>query len=246
MIRAVLFDLDDTLVDHQHASRSALAGVRARFAAFAPWTVDAMVAENQRILDELHADVALGRTSADDARIERYRRLFALAGADEAKPGAAAELHRRVYQATRRRVEGALDLVIALHARVPIAVVTNNTTAEQTEKLATFGFAPYVSALITSEAVGASKPDARMFLAALAACRCKAADAVMVGDSWRHDVEGATAAGLHAVWLNRNGVAHPDPARAHALATLTPTAAAVAAVLGAGSSPALAPVSLPT
>ncbi len=87
MIRAVLFDLDDTLVDHQHASRSALAGVRARFAAFAPWTIEAMVVANQRILDELHVDVALGRTSADDARIERYRRLFALAGAAEASPG---------------------------------------------------------------------------------------------------------------------------------------------------------------
>ena len=30
MIRAVLFDLDDTLVDHQHASRAAIAGVRER------------------------------------------------------------------------------------------------------------------------------------------------------------------------------------------------------------------------
>ncbi len=131
--------------------------------------------------------------------------------------------------------------MIALRARVPIAVVTNNTTTEQQEKLATFGFAPYVSALITSEAVGVGKPDARMFAAALAACKCKAADAVMVGDSWRHDVEGATAAGLHAVWLNRNAIAHPDPARAAAIATLRPTAVVAAAVLAAGQSPAIAP-----
>jgi HAD superfamily hydrolase (TIGR01509 family) len=233
MIRAVLFDLDDTLVDHQHASRAALAGVRTRFAALAAWSLDELVAANQRILDLLHADVALGRTTADDARIERYRRLFALAGAGDAKPGAAAELHRRTYQAMRRRVAGALELVTALRARVPIAVVTNNTREEQTEKLATFGFAPLIHALVTSEEVGAAKPDARIFATALSRVGCTPSEAVMVGDSWHHDVEGAVAAGLHAVWLNRNGAAHPDPAVALAITSLAPAAAVAEQVLAA-------------
>jgi len=233
MIRAVLFDLDDTLVDHQHASRAALAGVRTRFAAFAAWSLDELVAANQRILDLLHADVALGRTTADDARVERYRRLFALAGDGAAKPGAAAELHRRTYQAMRRRVAGALELVTALRARVPIAVVTNNTREEQTEKLATFGFAPLIHALVTSEEVGAAKPDARMFETALGRLGCAPAEAVMVGDSWHHDVEGAVAAGLYAVWLNRSGAAHPDPALAPAIASLAPAAEVALQLLAA-------------
>ena len=132
-VRAALFDLDDTLIDHRHASRAAMAGVRDEFPAFAQLTLDELGAEHQRILEELHHDVALGRRTVDDARIERYRRLFAYAGADGTDAGAAAELYRRVYLASRRRVPGALELLRALDGRVRIAVVTNNTVAEQTE-----------------------------------------------------------------------------------------------------------------
>ena len=222
-VRAALFDLDDTLIDHQHASRAAMVGVRDRFAAFQRITLDELGVEHQRILDLLHHDVALGQRTVDDARIERYRLLFAYAGADGNHASAAAELHRRVYQASRCRVAGALELLQALRGRVRIAVVTNNTVAEQTEKLATFDLATLVDALVTSEEIGAAKPDGRIFAAALERVDCAPGDAVMIGDSWTHDVLGATTAGISAIWLNRNGAAHPDPDVAPQIATLLPT-----------------------
>ncbi|MCC6192907.1 MAG: HAD-IA family hydrolase [Burkholderiales bacterium] len=222
MIRAVLFDLDDTLVDHQHANRAALAGVRERFAALQARALDDLVAENQRILDDIHEDVAVGRRDVADARIERYRRLFAFAGEPNGRAAAAAELHRRVYQANRRRVEGALELVTLLAARLRVAIVTNHTVAEQQEKLATFGFAPMVHALVTSEEVGAAKPDPRIFRAALTRVECEAHEAVMIGDAWYQDIVGATGAGIRALWLNRQGLAHPDSSLALQIAALHP------------------------
>jgi len=222
MIRAVLFDLDDTLVDHQYASRAALAGVRERFPAFQKHELDDLIAENQRILDSIHHDVALGARDVADARIERYRRLFAYAGHPDARAGAAAELHRRVYQANRRCVEGALELMTLLRARLRVAVVTNNTVAEQTEKLATFGFAPMVDALVTSEEIGAAKPDPRIFRAALERLSCDAHEAVMIGDAWHHDIVGATGAGIRALWLNRNALPHPDSSVAMQIRALHP------------------------
>ncbi len=208
--RAVLFDLDDTLVDHRHASHAAVVGVRDVFVALQARTVEAMAAENERLVEALHADVGLGRRTADDARIERYRRLFAFAGATTVHASAAAELHRRIYMASRRAVPGAVALLASLHGRVTIAIVTNNTVAEQTEKLAAFHLAPYVDALVTSEEVGTAKPGAAIFAHALARCDCPAAAAVMVGDSWRNDVEGAQRAGIRAVWFNRLGTPAPD------------------------------------
>lgn len=222
MIRAVLFDLDDTLVDHQHASRAAIAGVRERFPALQARDLEALVAEHQRILDAIHHEVALGRRDVSDARIERYRRLFAFAGQPDGRAAAAAELHRRVYTASRRCVEGALELVTLLHARLRVAVVTNNTNAEQAEKLATFGFAPMVHALVTSEEVGVAKPDRRIFQAALDRVECEAHEAVMIGDAWREDIVGATGAGIRALWLNRSGAAHPDSSLALQIAALHP------------------------
>jgi HAD superfamily hydrolase (TIGR01549 family) len=222
MLRAVLFDLDDTLIDHRHAAHAAMSGVRERFAAFRSIAHAALHDEHHRVLELLHREVALGARSIDDARIERYRRLFAFVGDDGHHAPAAAELHRRLYQANRRRVDGALEVVALLRRQARIAVVTNNTLAEQTEKLATFGFAPLVDALVTSEEIGAAKPDRRIFVAALARVDCAANEAVMVGDSWVHDVAGARAAGIAAVWFNRDRAAPPQPGVVAELASLAP------------------------
>ena len=224
MIRAVLFDLDDTLVDHQHASRAAISGVRERFTALHSRDVDELLRENQRILDSMHHDVAIGKRDVADARIERYRRLFAYVGHGPERASAAAELHRRIYQSSRKCVEGALELVTHLHTRLRVGVVTNNTVAEQREKLATFGFAPHVDVLVTSEEIGVAKPDPQIFRLALSQLGCEPYEAVMIGDAWVQDVLGATGAGIRALWLNRNGLPHPDPAVAMQIACLHPAA----------------------
>jgi putative hydrolase of the HAD superfamily len=228
--QAVLFDLDDTLVDHLHASHAAVAGVRDRFVALQARELEAMVAENDRLVEALHAEVGLGRRTAEHARIERYRQLFAFAGVTDAPASAAAELHRRIYQSSRRAIPGAVALLAALQGRATIAIVTNNTVAEQTEKLTTFNLAPYVDALITSEEVGAAKPGQAIFDHALARCDCPAEAAVMVGDSWHNDIEGARRAGIRAVWFNRRGTPIPDPA-VPSVTSLEPTGAVAARIL---------------
>jgi putative hydrolase of the HAD superfamily len=53
------------------------------------------------------------------------------------------------------------------------------------------------------------KPHPSIFAAALRLVDVPAADAVMVGDSVRQDVDGAVGAGLRAVLLNRGGRPHP-------------------------------------
>jgi FMN phosphatase YigB (HAD superfamily) len=53
------------------------------------------------------------------------------------------------------------------------------------------------------------KPAPEFFTAVVEAAGCAPATVVHVGDSWAHDVLGARAAGLRAVWLNRAGVPRP-------------------------------------
>lgn len=210
-------------------------GVRERFAPLRTVSLEALESEHQRILDLLHHDVAIGRRPVDEARIERYRRLFELVGDDGRHASAAAELHRRVYQSSRRPVDGALALLEALRANVHIAVVTNSTVAEQTEKLATFGLAPFIEALVTSEEIGVAKPDARIFGAALRRLDVTSDEAVMVGDSWFNDVQGALGAGIAAVWFNRTGEAHPEPGAIDELTAFHPTQETAARIVATQS-----------
>jgi putative hydrolase of the HAD superfamily len=205
----VLFDLDDTLFDHRGAAREALAAVYAAHAGFARHAFDDFLAAHAAHLEALHHDVLAGVLDLERARIERFRRLLVAAGEPHGHAAAAAALYRDSYGRARRPVRGACELLVRLHRQVRIAVVSNNLLAEQQDKMARCGLAPFVDALIVSEAVGITKPDPRIFAHALACVNAAADETVMVGDSWAADVAGARAAGIAPVWFNPAGVEPP-------------------------------------
>lgn len=65
--------------------------------------------------------------------------------------------------------------------------------------------ADFFRSVTISTEVGAPKPDPLIFATALQKHRCAPEDAWHVGDSYQEDYEGATAAGLKGIWLNRQG-----------------------------------------
>jgi putative hydrolase of the HAD superfamily len=72
---------------------------------------------------------------------------------------------------------------------------------------------PYFSTLTLSTQVGYAKPDPRIFQAALAGHGIPPAAAGHIGDSRRDDYQGAKAAGLRALWLDREGKDSSCPER---------------------------------
>ena len=154
-------------------------------------------------------------TATSCARCARGRRGTA------ARPGAraladqgvedgelAAELGERFGADRRARHETfadaapALDALRADHA---LALVTNGASCWQREKLAASGLADRFDVVVVSGELGTAKPDPVVYAHALSALGAEPGDAVMVGDSLRNDVDGPLAAGLRAVWLNRDG-----------------------------------------
>ena len=67
------------------------------------------------------------------------------------------------------------------------------------------GLADELDGVVTSAAVGARKPDPRLFEAALEVAGCAADEALHVGDTPTEDVEGAKAAGIRALLIDRDG-----------------------------------------
>ena len=208
---AILFDLDDTLFDHQHASGMALTAVHAVYAPDLPFATFAI--EHTRILEHFHARFLDGEFTLAEARVARMQALFATFDRDISANIAllAANQYREEHQANRRLIDGARELLDVLRGQCKLGIVTNNSAAEQKEKLRALGIAEYFDAVVISEAVGVAKPDAKIFSIALQTLGVGAHEAIFIGDNWVNDIDGAINAGMQAVWLNR---INQTPARA--------------------------------
>ena len=216
-MRAVLFDLDDTLIDFQYSRRYGLRAVQAVLPALAPVPLEELELVHD---EELHANYlrTLGGGLSDDAaRLERIRgicRRYDLEP-DETTVAQAADDYARAQQSNARLVPGVRELLEALRGRVKIGVVTNGPSARQRGKLERFGLRPNaLDALAISEEVGATKPAKAIFAFALARLGVAPDRATMIGDSWENDVLGALGSGMAAVWLNRYCRDRPDADRA--------------------------------
>jgi putative hydrolase of the HAD superfamily len=96
----------------------------------------------------------------------------------------------------------ALDELRGLGVRL---VVASNWDCSLPAWLDTAGVLDLVDGVVTSAEVGAAKPNPRVFVRALAVAGVDAAEALHVGDKVDNDVEGAAAAGLRGVLLQRKG-----------------------------------------
>jgi phosphoserine phosphatase len=234
MTAAILFDLDDTLVveeaaavaSFQATARAALdrhpvdaarLAVDARARARELWWAGPAHGYCRRLgissweglwcrfegdADEVRAL----RSWAPGFRREAWRRALLDQGVDDS--ALAEELGERFGVERRARHELFPDALGALAAGAPIALLTNGASCLQREKVAGAGLDGRFDAVVVSGDLGIGKPDAAVFRHTLALLGV--VDAVMVGDSLDRDIDGARAAGLGAVWLNRTGEPCPD------------------------------------
>lgn len=222
-LKAVLFDLDDTLYDHQFGSRAALMALYEGYPCFQSIEFAELERQHSILLEHYHAYLLRGEMTLDQVRFARFRDLFARhnGSADSALVVEAQALYRETYYSAEQVVPGGITLLKRLRsAGLKIGVVTNNSLAEQTGKIQRCGLDHLIDALVVPEVVGVPKPDPRIFAAALDQLGCAADEAVMIGDSWTADIEGAQAAGIRAIWLNRYGRVCPDRALAVEIETL--------------------------
>jgi putative hydrolase of the HAD superfamily len=117
--------------------------------------------------------------------------------------------------ATARRVMlGALEFTAyddvlpalqELRDREVAVVIASNWDCSLPDWLRPTGILELVAGLVTSAEVGAAKPNPRVFERALAVAGVEPGEALHVGDKVDNDVEGAAAAGVRAVLLQREG-----------------------------------------
>lgn len=95
-------------------------------------------------------------------------------------------------------------LAILKSLEIELAIISN-FDSRLYPVLKVLGLADWFASITLSTQVGVPKPEAKIFNEALAKHQYLPTQAWHVGDSWTEDYEGATAAGLQGIWLNRDG-----------------------------------------
>jgi putative hydrolase of the HAD superfamily len=117
---------------------------------------------------------------------------------------AAREMERRWSQSVHFELyDDALPVLDMLRERAIKIGMLSNSSRDLVEFVAHHGL--YADAVLTSHVHGKTKPHRSIFAAMLERLAVEPADAVMVGDTIEDDVEGALAAGMSAVLLDREG-----------------------------------------
>ena len=207
-LQGLLLDLDDTLVDHRGAAdRGLRAWLTSLGLAETPAELEAHV-ERWFALEARHYERAQRREiSYQEQRRVRIRAF--LPGWDLADDALADDVFAGFlgcYQAAWRAFDDAATTIErALSAGLSVGVLTNGQLEIQTRKLRRTGLLRPDVPVFASSALPAAKPDRRSYLAACSALGVSPEATLMVGDSVRHDVVGAQAAGLSALLLDRPG-----------------------------------------
>jgi putative hydrolase of the HAD superfamily len=97
-------------------------------------------------------------------------------------------------------------LLQELRSNYKLGLLTNGAPDLQREKIERYHLAHYFDAIVVSGELGIGKPDPAVFTAVLNDLAVSPQTAVMVGDSLKRDILGASRSGLRAVWINRVGV----------------------------------------
>ncbi|MBR1821856.1 MAG: HAD family hydrolase [Clostridia bacterium] len=210
MLKAVIFDIDNTLYDYDAAHAPA-------FQALTAFACETFSLTPQRFA-ELHRSAEReleircgGNCAAVHNRLLRYQALLERLGQPIAYAPGMSKLYWSTLLEAMRPYPDAVETMARLKAMgLTIGIGTNMTAENQYEKLARIGAMPYVDFMVTSEEVTAEKPDRRLFDACAKKAGCAPEACAFVGDSVSKDVRGAMNAGMRAIWFCREG--EPDRA----------------------------------
>jgi 2-haloacid dehalogenase len=197
--RWLLFDADGTLFDYDRAESAALGQVfRQIKVLFEP----GHLAAYRRINQTLWEAVERGEITPGVVKVRRFELLLEAIEVPYS-PGDFSTLYLGCLAGCSELVEGAQEVLAALHKNYRIAILTNGLKEVQRGRLALSPIRHLVSEIIISDEVGFAKPAKEFFDVAFARIgHPPKSETLMIGDGWASDIQGAANYGIDVCWYN--------------------------------------------
>jgi len=197
----LLFDADGTLFDYDTAESKALAATF--HDSGIPYTIDYANTYRQ-INAQMWSDFEQGKISQEALRSERFGRLFQALNI-EADPVAFSDTYLINLSNAADLIDGALELLQALHGNHKLLLITNGIPIVQRTRLAISPIQHYFDAIIISGEIGIAKPHPAIFDAAFHAMNHPPKqETLIIGDSLTSDIQGGLNYGIDTCWYNPN------------------------------------------
>ncbi|OEV11160.1 HAD family hydrolase [Streptomyces nanshensis] len=211
-IRAVLWDVDDTLFDYTGSDRSgALRHLEAERLLERHASPEAALARWREVMDEQFARFLSGELGFHEHRRERARGFLGTPLTDDEADGWFAR-YVALYEQAWTLFPDAVPALDALTPGYRHGALSNSSTANQERKLRRLGIRDRFEVLLCADEIGHAKPAPEAFLAGCAALGLPPGEVVYVGDRYDIDARAADDAGLCGVWIDRAGSPVPRSA----------------------------------
>ncbi len=206
MIKHILIDLDDTVLDFRRCEAEAL---KLALAECGIEPTEHTVRRYSEINDAGWKKLEAGLITRERLLVWRFEELFSelgvIADAEEVNAAYKLRLSEQCFF-----VDGAPEMLDALYGKYRLYLASNGTAVVQDGRIARAGIAKYFDRIFISQRLGFNKPDPRFFDAAFDAIGdVKREETVIVGDSPSSDIRGGMNAGIRTVWFDPDGKALP-------------------------------------
>jgi putative hydrolase of the HAD superfamily len=191
-INAIIFDLDDTLLDRSKT-----------FGLYCEYLVNKFFPNNiQNKRDIILKIKRMDRNGYEDRNIfyEKITDTWNLKHKAE-------ELENNWFEQFDKFTvpeNGLMDtLKYLINRKYKLAIITNGSNSMQNRKIDALGIRTFFDKIIISSDVGMRKPDKNIFLLVCDELKIFPSEAVYIGDNYEVDILGAVNAGLKAIWINK-------------------------------------------